>query len=187
VLVFLHGAGECAPADLRAAMTAHGPLRAGSAAAATQKFLVVAPQLPAPGGDEWRGRAKAVREIARMAAAQYGGNPAKTYLTGFSYGANGVLDLGFRHLEVWAALWAVDPTRLPAGTTPRPIWVSAGEHSRNNRATFAARLGVQDRARGALPPQDRVYHDAGLDHVATATEAYADDEIYEWLLARSRP
>ena len=61
-------------------------------------------QLPAFGGDVWNSRADQVKAIARSTADKYQGNPSQIYLTGFSYGGNGVLDIGFRQRDVWAAL-----------------------------------------------------------------------------------
>jgi predicted peptidase len=180
LLLFLHGSQEAAPMDLRAALTAHGPLRPSSGSVATQRFLVVAPQLPAPGGDVWGAHAAAVRAIARAVARDYQGDLTRCYLTGFSFGGNGVVDIGPRQGETWAALWAVDPTRAPLEASTRPIWVSAGDRARPNKESFRVVWGVRDR----LPdsPSDRVYEDAGLDHVPTATAAYRDEAIYEWLL-----
>jgi predicted peptidase len=120
ILVFLHGSGEAAPLDLQVAMTRHGPLSASSGSAATQRFVIIAPQLTAPGGDVWNSRADQVKAIARSAADKYQGNPSQIYLTGFSYGGNGVLDVGFRQRDVWAALWPVDPNRCPVNRADRP-------------------------------------------------------------------
>jgi poly(3-hydroxybutyrate) depolymerase len=180
VLVFLHGNKEAAPEVLGAALTKHGPLRQGSASAATEKFVVVAPQLPAPGGDVWKQYADAVKDIAHSAAGDYHGNPAKTYLTGFSYGGNGVLDIGPRQADIWAALWPVDPTRPPVESSDQPIWVSAGEYSRANEQIFNKVWGVR---RKCTP--ERVYYDAGLPHVPTAIDAYGDNATYDWLSKHS--
>src|SRR5687768_16453486 len=91
VLCFLHGDGEAAPMDIVEAMRRHGPLKGGQAAAAADRFIVVAPQLPAlRRGDNWAEYAAAVRDIV---AAVPGRDPGRTYLTGFSYGGNGVLSI----------------------------------------------------------------------------------------------
>ena len=62
--------------------------------------MIIAPQLPAFGGDVWNSRADQVKAIARSTADKYQGNPSQIYLTGFSYGGNGVLDIGFRQRYV---------------------------------------------------------------------------------------
>jgi len=135
--------------------------------------------------DVWNSRADQVKAIARSTADKYQGNPSQIYLTGFSYGGNGVLDIGFRQREVWAALWPFDPTRCPVNSTDRPIWVSAGQRSRGNKSSFCGVWGAVDRVANASAHQTRVYEDRGLDHVPTATEAYRDRAIYDWLLTHS--
>lgn len=102
VLVFLHGYDEGAPMDIHRALTLHGPLRSGNPAVARQRFVVVAPQLPAR-GDLWLRSADAVRQIVRQVQAEHRGDPERTYLTGFSFGGNGVFDLALAQPGVWAA------------------------------------------------------------------------------------
>lgn len=177
VLVFLHGYDEGAPMDIHRALTLHGPLRAENPAVARHRFVIVAPQLPVR-GDLWLRSADAVLQIVRHVRAEHGGDAARTYLTGFSFGGNGVFDLAGAQPEMWAALWAVDPTRPPARELPLPVWLSSGEISRRRKTAFMTALG---------PHRDRVYTDEGLDHVATATHAYADEQIYRWLLKHARP
>jgi hypothetical protein len=175
VLVFLHGYDEGAPMDIYRALTLHGPLRPGNPAVARQRFVIAAPQLPAR-GDLWLRSAGAVRQIVRQVQADYRGDPERTYLTGFSFGGNGVFDLANAQPGTWAALWAVDPTRPPARALDLPVWLSSGELSRRRRTEFMTALGRH---------RDRIFTDAGLDHVGTATRAYGDEQIYRWLLARS--
>lgn len=184
VLVFLHGYDEGAPMDIHHALTLHGPLRAGNPAAAREEFIVVAPQLPVR-GDLWRGQADAVREIVRQVQAQHGGDPRRTYLTGFSFGGNGVFDLALAQPGVWAALWSVDPTRVPRSDPGLPVWLSSGAISRRLQALFNAALRLEPAGPGPLG--DRVYADQGSDDVGTATRAYQDERIYRWLLAQARP
>lgn len=182
VLCFLHGRGEAAPLEIREALTRHGPLRPGSSAQATDRFIIVAPQLRAPGGDVWRGVAGVVQQIVRGVQAAYGGNPQQTYLTGFSFGGNGVFDLAVAQHGFWAALWPVDPTRVPVTHPQRPIWLSFGAASRGQQEAFLRILGLQSAIHH--PNGDFLYLDRGQDHVNTATTAYQDDQIYGWLLAR---
>jgi hypothetical protein len=184
VLVFLHGNDQAAPEPLRCAMTEHGPLRVSSGTSATQRFVVVAPQLPARG--RWtKTQADAVRGIAQEAVDKHYGNPAQIYLTGFSYGGDGVLEIGVSEPNDWAALWPVDPTIRPRKRINRPIWVSAGERARGNKGKFRKVWRVQDRVPNVDPPSKRVYEDRNLCHVCTATAAYADEGIYRWLLTHS--
>jgi hypothetical protein len=95
---------------------------------------------------------------------------------------NGVFDLALQQRDVWAALWPVDPTRVPPEDPRRPAWLSSGEISRHSAGSFRRRLHL-----GPLhdaEPGDRVYEDRGQDHVDTARLAYQDDRIYQWLLSK---
>lgn len=182
VLCFLHGYDEAAPMPLRDGVTRHGPLRPGSSPLATSEFVVVAPQLPRA-GDVWAQYADAVREIVRRVQAEHGGDPARTYLTGFSFGGNGALDLGIAQPEPWAALWPVDPTRVPRGPVAQPVWLSVGGVARRATSAFVRSMDLVQ-AKGDAPEGDRLWLDEGEDHVGSATLAYRDDRIYRWLLAR---
>ena len=183
LLCFLHGLDEGPPTEIRTGLTRQGPLRPGSSRKATGEFIVVAPHLPER-GDNWRFYADAVVEIIRQVRERYGGDPLRTYLSGFSFGGNGVFDFARMDRETWAALWPVDPTRAPAHDPGLPVWLSSGEVSRYGSRRFIERLRL-------LPPGspgagDRIYVDAGLDHVGTSRLAYADDGIYDWLLSKRR-
>src|SRR5688500_815930 len=77
VLMFLHGNGECGPppgglANQEAMLRLHGPL-ASSASASAAGFLIIAPQLPNPGGNVWPSFANVVKAIGRDLAAERGG------------------------------------------------------------------------------------------------------------------
>ncbi len=180
VLCFLHGLGEGPPSDVYTGITAHGPLRPGSSSLAASEFIVAGPQLPVR-GDIWRSYADAVSEIVAMVHSRYDGDPARTYLTGFSFGGNGVFDMALQNPSLWAALWPVDPTRVPEADPGLPVWLSSGEASRPRRTRFIERLRLQPPGAGSY---ERVYYDEGLDHVGTATSAYRNDTIYYWLLSK---
>ena len=184
LLCFLHGYDEGAPTPIRQALTRHGPLAAANFPRATTEFIVVAPQLPAR-GDLWYRHGDAVRMIARQVQALHYGDSERTYLTGFSFGGNGVFDLALKQRDFWAALWAVDPTRAPEEDPGRPVWLSSGQVSRRREHAFIQRLQLEPLQNGT--PGDRVYLDQGQDHVGTAALAYRDDRIYSWLLARRLP
>lgn len=165
------------------ALTRHGPLAAGNPPVVAGEF-VVAPQLPTR-GDVWDRYADAVAAVVRQVRAGCGADPARAYLTRFSFGGNGVFDLALAQPGAWAALWPVDPTRVPATDPGRPVWVSSGEVSRHAATAFARTLRL------GLPrddgPGDRVYEDRGEDHVGTARSAYRDDRVYRWLLSHRLP
>src|SRR2546422_10790200 len=72
VLCFLHGRGEAAPLEIRNALTRHGPLRGGSSPKASDRFIVIAPQLPER-GDVWLKCADEVWNIVKKAHRNYSG------------------------------------------------------------------------------------------------------------------
>lgn len=183
VLLFLHGYDEAAPAPLDVGLTRHGPLRPGNPPIALSRFIVIAPQLPAA-GDIWERYAAHVFQIVEDVIAVRHGDVDRVYLTGFSFGGNGVFDLALRDPGVWAALWSVDPTRVPAEDPGLPIWLSSGALSRRRKTGFIDRLRLEEDA--DVDERMRVHVDNGLDHVGTAAAAYADARIYEWLLRHRR-
>ncbi|MCA1791508.1 MAG: hypothetical protein LC667_17165 [Thioalkalivibrio sp.] len=182
VLIFLHGYGEGPPAGILNALRLHGPLRK-DAPEIVREFLVVAPQLPASGD--------AVREIVRHVQQSHGGDPERTCLTGFSFGANGVFDLALAQQDepaLWAALWAVDPTRAPAADPGLPVWLSFGNLARVNRDELLRCLRLRDAgAAHEAPRGDRLYTDRGENHVESAASAYAEERVYRWLLSHRLP
>jgi poly(3-hydroxybutyrate) depolymerase len=177
LLCFLHGLDEGPPTALVTGVTAHGPLQRGAAKRAGE-FVVVAPQLPVR-GDYWHRHVTAVGDLVMQTCDRFEADPAHLYLTGFSFGGNGVFDIAAAAGMHWAALWAVDPTRAPRDRLTAPVWLSVGEVSRAGLPRFVGALQLERIARGN--PGPRVYVDEGDDHVGAA-RAYGDDRIYKWLL-----
>jgi predicted peptidase len=178
LLCFLHGFDEGPPTPLAASATAHGPLQRGASKRAGE-FAVVAPRLPVR-GDYWHRHVRAVGDLVMQACDRFEADPAQLYLTGFSFGGNGVFDMGVAGGVRWAALWPVDPTRAPRDPLTAPVWLSVGEVCRAGLPRFVRALQLERIARGK--PGPRVYVDEGDDHTGAATRAYADDRIYRWLL-----
>lgn len=166
--------------DIHAALTLHGPLRAGNPPQVSNHFIIVAPQLPVPGGDIWSRYAPAVQQLIKAVQAQYHGDPRRTYLTGFSFGGNGVLDIALAQSNFWAALWAVDLTRISA-LPERLIWLCLRQrHPRTHDFISGLKLlSAETDLQG-----NRVYTISGRDHVDAATSAYRDRRIYDWLLEK---
>ncbi len=184
LLFFLHGYREAAPADIREALTRHGPLRVDSNWRVREEFIVVAPQLP-QAGDTWYRYADAVAEVLRDVQASQQADPQRAYLTGFSYGGNGVFDLALSQPELWAALWAVDPTRVPTRDPNKPVWLSIGAAARPQTQRFVETLKLK--AGSPMATGQRLYLDEGQDHIGSATLAYRSDHIYDWLLLQHQP
>ncbi len=191
LLCFLHGHGEAQPMDAVTAMTMHGPLNPESVVDAeglVLPFVVVAPQLPVA-GDHWHVQADRVAALVHEIETRYVTDPTRRYLTGFSFGGNGVFDLGHRQPDFWAALWAVDPTRIPEPDLTAPLWLSVGSSARAVAATTVMRLRsaeLEADAPDAPVGAARVHMDQGEGHVETAQHAYADARVYRWLLGQHR-
>lgn len=180
VIFFLHGYDEAAPRPIEQALTVHGPLNPSNPASVRESFLLIAAQLP-QAGDHWQRFDSAVLEILDRVLEDHGGDPSRCYLSGFSFGGNGVFDLGNQHPERWAALWSVDPTRLPRTPLTAPVWISIGQVARRLEMRFIETLDLAP-ASGDDPTGPRLYLDEGADHVGSARLAYRDPRIYRWLL-----
>jgi len=178
LLCFLHGYDEGQPTELVEALTRHGPLKSDASKRA-QAFVVVAPQLPVR-GDFWHRYANEVHAIVTLARERFDADAGRLYLTGFSFGGNGVFDLALEQGAFWAALWAVDPTRPPRRALRQPVWLSFGAVARRARGLFVRSLRLAP-FEGELD-RPRVWLDEGADHVESARLAYRDDRIYDWLL-----
>ena len=112
------------------------------------------------------------------ACDRFDADPAQLFLTGFSFGGNGVFDIGLAGEMHWAALWAVDPTRAPRDPLTPPVWLSVGEVCRAGLPRFVKSMQLEALHGRHVAP--RVYLDEGDDHVGAANRAYADDRIYDW-------
>jgi dienelactone hydrolase len=134
----------------------------------------VAPQLPFA-GDTWHRYADDVLAVLSEVGAKQPIDAARRYITGFSFGGNGVFDLALLQPDDWAALWAVDPTRVPHRRPRQPVWISAGAVARSPQREFVRALALR-------PQGERVWADEGEDHVGSARVAYGDERIYRWLL-----
>ncbi|KAH7726047.1 hypothetical protein AAVH_06490 [Aphelenchoides avenae] len=182
VLCFLHGYDEAAPCPIQEGVTRHGPLNPKNPARIREEFIVFAPQLPVA-GDRWFRFAGQVKEVAKHVQTEHGGDPTRIYLTGFSFGGNGVFDLALEHPDTWAAHWAVDPTRVPTSNIERPLWISIGSAARRLTASFVQQLYVRpldDELSGS-----KYYLDQNQDHVGSARMAYKDERIYDWILSKA--
>jgi poly(3-hydroxybutyrate) depolymerase len=155
LLCFLHGHGEAAPLPLEKAMGRHGPLNARSAISAKRDFVVLAPQLPRA-ADIWHRYADEVRDAVAELSAQHAVDKARMYLTGFSYGGNGVFDLALAQPDLWAALWAVDPTRVPNQAPAQPLWLSAGKWRARKSSSSCVRSPSASRTNGYGPMRAKI-------------------------------
>lgn len=187
VLCFLHGSDEHnGNLTLTHALRRHGPLKNDkkTGEGLNDRFLVIFPQLPAPGGDVWQRFAKDIEEIVKVVWDGYGGDRKRTYLTGFSYGGNGVFRLAVLQPALWTAVWPVDPVMTPPKGLPMPVLVTMGEYARRHE-TMLIKQGYKKIESNGFR-SNTLYIDYEKDHVRTATAAYRDKRIYDWLLRKKK-
>jgi predicted esterase len=123
VLCFLHGVGEALNGGSLEGVAAHqSPAwHADNRSALTAPFLTVCPQRRDAG--RWTAvDAKNLHSLLDRVIEQHNGNDNRVFLTGFSYGGDGVFwfadyDRGDRFRK----LWAVDPTLSPLASKPAPV------------------------------------------------------------------
>jgi predicted esterase len=190
VLCFLHGLGEASAAypDIRDAARVHGPLNAKASRAAGQ-FITVFPQLPRTGGNVWPKKAAAVRAIVKRVQRDYRGDSRRTYLSGFSYGANGTLRIGSGRSRMWAALWPVDPPHTHQRPARMPIWLWYGTKSRylSSNQENENTLGLERASQTRVPDETRVITGLEKTHPGMGSAPYRRSAPYEWLLRHQRP
>ncbi len=193
LLIFLHGAGERGT-DL-SLLKKWGP----PALIDTWPdfpFVLLAPQCPLESW--WTAETARLDAFLDEALVQHRVDPGRVYLTGFSMGGYGVWQWALASPYRFAALVTVAgggfstpqmPIRINAGPQDMakiahiPSWSFAGALDEfvppaEVQATVdALRVGGGD-------PRLTIYPDA--DHEVTATRAFADPVLYDWLLAQRR-
>jgi predicted peptidase len=149
--------------------------------------LVVSPQCPS--GENWQS-ADMVERLSKLVdevVTQYGADPQRVYLTGFSMGGDGAWALGIAHPEQFAALapvgsWYWKPDRVCA-LKETPVWVFQGEKDEIVAPRFAQDMvSALEKCGGNV--KLTLFPKAG--HEETSTLAYGMDELYTWSLDQVR-
>ncbi len=177
LLLFLHGAGE--RGDSLAIVGVHGPLKERRQGR-DLPFVIVAPQVPA--GERWT----AGRVAAALDAAldTYRVDASRVYLTGLSMGGFGTWDAIMQMPERFAAAAPVCGGGLPLGLeTARgvPVWAFHGAMDPVVPIEMSVGM-VRGLRQAGGDVRFTVYPDAGHD---SWSQAYADPELYSWLLSHS--
>jgi predicted peptidase len=207
IVLSLHGGGEYGSDGIRQT--------AGALANAIRRFperlpaIAIFPQARAdktPGWHQAGGRA-ALAALDKT-LAEFSGDPARVYLTGYSAGGNGTLFLASRHPDRFAALLVVCPfvrefrgttsgvlypsLAMPGDADPYasvarriahiPAWLFHGDADATVPVDESRKMLVALKAAGA----DARYTELpGVNHDAW-TPAYARAEVFEWLLRQRR-
>jgi predicted peptidase len=180
LLIFLHGAGE--RGDQLDKVKVHGPPKE-VAAGRKLPFIIASPQCPA--GEVWD--ADAVVALVDHLSENWKVDKDRVYLTGLSLGGYGTWETGIAYPERFAALVPIcggAGVRFIVADRLKnmPVWCFHGAKD----STVPLSLSEQMMARlkgSSADVRFTVYPEAGHD---SWTESYANDELYEWLLAQKR-
>lgn len=202
VVLFLHGAGQRGSDGER-------QTEIGLPAVLRERpdfpAVVVMPQ--SPRGTWWGDPRIEALALAALdaAAAEFGGDPDRTYLTGLSLGGYGTWAFAYRYPDRFAALIPVcggvtagssrlltpdwhpgavrpeDPFAETAGVIADiPVWIFHGDRDRRIPVTESRRMAEALRAAGGSP---RYTEYPGVGHDSW-TPAYREEGLYEWLFAQ---
>jgi predicted peptidase len=179
LILFLHGAGE--RGDDLEKVKRHGPPKIAAADPAFP-FIVASPLCPEGG---WWDAAE-ILPILDEVVAHYPVDPERIYLTGISMGGFGAFDLAERYPGRFAAV-----APMAGGGNPMlarrlkevPVWVFHGEDDKTVPIHLDEEMVDALRAAGG---DVRFTRYPGKGHTAW-NEAYADPELYRWLLAHTMP
>jgi predicted peptidase len=183
LLLYLHGAGERGHDPRRVARTGVARLAAREGAF---DLVVVSPQ--APPGEPWFLAWKAGRliELLDHVMARHPVDPDRVYVTGVSMGGFGAWELVTRHPDRFAAMVSVSGTgdmREAQRVGGLPIWAFQGGLDPIVPAGIVTEMVEAVRAAGNDRVRLTLYADLGHDCERTA---YADPELWRWLLAQRR-
>lgn len=198
VILFLHGMGERGEGgpELAAAARWGLPKFRAEGRRITETpfpFLVVVPQCPK--AHTWCDEAalSALDHLVDGLVAERG-DRSRLYLSGFSMGGIGAFCLALRRPQRFAALASVCGACTTPDALPRlsqlPLWIAYGEDDEIGELTqgsldIVSRLGGSGRL---VEKPYRLGHKGGLGpHVRTADAAYAEPELYRWLLSHRLP
>jgi predicted peptidase len=213
VLVHLHGNGAQGADGLR--QTSQGTAAIVTAIRQDRRrfpVVIVFPQ--AQPGTRWSTPRMEQMVLAQLAATtkEFNGDPARTYLAGFSMGGQGVMRMAARSPERFAALVEVagrlsprspnasaeqiaedvkanpyladaDPFRRTAELLrAKPLWIFHGDADMTVPVSEGRRFAAAMKSAGAV--QSRYTELAGAGHIEANEKAWADPALMEWLLAQ---
>ncbi|MDF3058163.1 MAG: Alpha/beta hydrolase family protein [Rariglobus sp.] len=179
LVIFLHGSGERGT-DLQK-VAKHGPPKRVEEGKAFP-FILLSPQCPA--GQWWDIAALDVwlDEVVR----KYRVDPERIYLTGLSMGGYGSWGWAQRSPKRFAAIVPVcgggDP-KQGAKLKDLPVWAFHGAKDPTVPLARTEEMIAAIKEAGG-EPRVTIYPEAAHD---SWTAAYADDEVFTWLLAQKRP
>jgi len=187
LMLFLHGAGERGTNLSKVAV--HGPPKIVKDRA-DFPFVVVSPQCP--NGQTWSD--DVLLALLDDILKNYNIDSNRVYLTGLSMGGYGTWSLGLKNPDRFAAIAPICgggntlDVLLPQGNKQvalkkLPIWVFHGGKDPVVKLEESERMVSALKAAGNQNVKLTIYPDAGHD---SWTEAYNNQELYNWMLEHSR-
>ena len=198
LMLFLHGLGECSNDDLTR-VKIHGPAHFVDSRP-DFPFVVITPQLPPPPGykegvaytseqiialahDAWK--PEPLVQLVDHVVAKMNIDPDRVYVTGLSMGGYGTYRLVAAHPERFAAIVAIcggGESEMAGPLSRVPIWAFHGAKDTVVPLAIGQKM-VDDIKQAGGDVKFTVYPDVGHD---SWKRAYANQEIYDWLLAHKR-
>jgi predicted peptidase len=189
VILFLHGGGEAGTDGQKPTEVGLGS--AIRARERTFPFLAIFPQaqefVPAMFGSWNPGRPDGDRALAILDAVQkeFNTDPKRVYLTGISVGGYGVWQMAAESPDRWAAIVPVCGLAARARVDALkgiPCWCFHGAEDGNVPVQNSRDMVAALRENGGDP---RYTEYPGVGHNSWE-QAYATDELYEWLLLQAK-
>lgn len=179
LVVFLHGSGE--RGDDLSLLKKHGP-PARVEAGEDIPFILASPQCPA---ESWWTE-EPVLELVDHLEAEYRVDSSRIYLTGLSMGGYGTWHFSSVAPHRFAAI-----APICGGGTPYmmrrlphlPVWAFHGDADTVVPPEETTRLVEELKEHGNTRVRMTIYPEVGHN---SWTEAYANPELYEWLLSHER-
>lgn len=180
LLLFLHGGGESG--GTLGALKKNGPPKL-IVQGKQFPFLILAPQNPHQ--KKWW-NTRALNQLLDSVVATNRVDPKRIYLTGLSRGGGAAWEMAVQYPEKFAALAVVcGMAPLPYASwidKNMPIWVFHGEEDKSIPISESENM-VNSLQQMGYDVQFTRYPNVGHD---SWVQAYATEELYEWLVAQER-
>ena len=180
LMVFLHGMGE--RGDNLDLVKKHGPPKL-IAEGKDFPFIVVSPQCPQ--WSWWPTEVEALDALIDRICSEYRVDEDRIYLTGLSMGGFGTWSLACHSPDRFAAIAPIcgggEPEKAEK-IAHLPVWVFHGAKD-NVVPVKRSKEMVEALKEAGGTPKLTIYPDAGHD---AWTQAYNDEELYDWFLKHKR-
>ena len=190
-ILFLHGAGETKPGvGAKAKGKPKMPVEVGIGPAIQKRektfpFITIIPQAPVRGWQAGGQSAKMALGILEQVEKEYTVDPKRTYLTGLSMGGYGTWSLAAAMPDKWAAIVPIcgggDP-KAADKIKDIPTWVFHGDKDAAVPVQRSRDMVDAVKKAGGEPKYTE-YPGVGHD---SWNQAYATDELYDWLLKQKK-